>query len=110
MYIGPASSWLKCPRCSNEVPANDIFTKSDVWHLKPGIATCSKCGARFTYRLATFRVFVISLFVFTLTIGASMFFLNDTDEQYFNAIAFAAIVALLVGLFGLQFGGLQLVE
>ena len=110
MYIGPSSSFLKCPRCSEEVPANDIFAKSDVWRLRPGIATCSKCGARFTYRRTGFKVFVISLFVFTLTIGASMFFVNDTDQQYFNAIASAAIVALLVGLFGLQVGGLRLVE
>ena len=110
MYIGPTSSWLKCPRCSDDVPANDIFTKSDVLHLRPGIATCPKCGARFTYRRTGFQVFIIALCVFTLTMGASMFFLNDADEQYFNVIAFAALLVLLIGLCALQFGGLELVE
>ena len=110
MYAGTTSSFLKCPRCSNEVRANEIFTKSDVLHLKPGIATCSKCGARFTYRQSGFRIFIIGLCLFTLTIGVSLFFLSDDDQQYFNATALTALAVLLVGLFGLQFGGLQLVE
>lgn len=110
MYIGPTSSFLKCPRCSSEVRADDIFAKSDVLRLKPGIATCSKCGARFTYRQSAFRVFIIGLCLFTLTIGVSLFFLSDADQQYFNAFAFAALAALVIGLFGLEFGGLQLVE
>ena len=110
MYIGPTSSFLKCPRCSNEVRADDIFTRSDVLHLKPGIATCSKCGARFTYRQSGFRIFIVSLCFFTLLIGVSFFFLSADNQQYFDACAFTALGALIVGLFGLQFGGLQLVE
>ena len=112
MYI-PASSLpfqLRCPRCSQDTRAGDIFSDMDWLHLRPGIATCSECGARFTYCLPGFRTFFAGLATFLVL---SLFALSRVDDPPGSdpmLLPLACLVSVLVGAFALPLGGLELVN
>ncbi len=90
--------------------ASDIFTDMDLVHLSPGIATCTQCGARFTYRLAGFRVFFAGISAFVLLSVIALRALEDPPSAYFLALPIACLLSVLIAAFGLTLGGLELVE
>ena len=106
----PRPYTLRCPRCSQDTVASDIFTDMDLVHLRPGIATCSQCGARFTYRLAGFRVFFAGISAFVLLSVIALRGLDDPPSSYSLLLPVACLVSVLIGAFGLTLGGLELVE
>lgn len=108
--VAPIGLWLKCPRCSHEVEGRQIFAKADLVKVRPGVVTCSNCGAHFTYTLRSFRVCIGGLFVSALLcawLPLAQYYLSAVQ---FNVMLAFALSVLLFGLGTLWFAGLQVVD
>lgn len=82
----------------------------DLLHARPGIATCSNCGARFTYGLVGFRIFVIGLASFVVLSIVALSTAGVAPSVYTLAMPIACLASVLIGAFGLVLAGLKAVE
>lgn len=112
MYLSASSTpfKLRCPGCSQDTVAGEIFTDIDLLHLRPGITTCSACKARFTYGLVGFRIFVIGLSAFAVLSVLALATLDKPLGGHPLALPLACALSVLIGAFALPLGGLELVE
>ena len=80
----------------------------DLLHLCPGVATCSNCGARFSYNVVGFRIFLAGMTGFVLL--SLLALSTDPLEGHPLRIALACFLSVVVGAFALPLGGLEVVD